>query len=463
MIKVLIANIISLIFSLLTNFILPKFLSDAAYAGIKTFQLYIMYVGLLHFGYEDGMYLKYGGKSIKQINTSELENSIYTLSVFQLIVAMITIIISLILNNYILLAFSFAILPVNIVAYYKLLFQAVGEFDKYGRIMNLTSIVTFLINSILVFIVKTDNCYLFIWLYVVWDLLLWFILNMYSKKLLRINNRKHQFSMVELKVNIKTGLPLTLGNLSSVLLTSIDRWFVKYLLTTVDFARYSFAVSTESFINVAITPITVTLYNYFCQHSEKEKIVTIRKVVLVFASFLVSCAFGAKFIIEHFLTKYEDSIIVLFVLFSAQICFVPIKGVYVNLYKAQSKQNIYFRKLLFVVLFGIATNAIFYLLMKQKEVFAFTTLGSALFWLVTCVKDFKNIPMRINEWIYLLLSVIGFIICGVYFNSVIGFFLYMIVVCLLGILFMKNELFYLFNIIKNSFRSLIYRLDKNTI
>ena len=54
------ANVISLLFNLLTSFLLPKYLSVDGYAAIKTFQLYVVYVGLLHLGYADGMYLKYG-------------------------------------------------------------------------------------------------------------------------------------------------------------------------------------------------------------------------------------------------------------------------------------------------------------------------------------------------------------------------------------------------------------------
>ena len=52
-------------------------------------------------------------------------------------------------------------------------------------------------------------------------------------------------------------------------LTTMDRWFVKFLLDTYAFAQYSFAVSVESFLNLAITPVTTTLYNYFCQENNK--------------------------------------------------------------------------------------------------------------------------------------------------------------------------------------------------
>lgn len=57
MLKVLIANVVNLIIGLLSSFILPKFLSINSYAEIKTFQLYVSYIGLLHFGYVDALVL----------------------------------------------------------------------------------------------------------------------------------------------------------------------------------------------------------------------------------------------------------------------------------------------------------------------------------------------------------------------------------------------------------------------
>ena len=62
-----------------------------------------------------------------------------------------------------------------------------------------------------------------------------------------------------------------LGNFSSLILTSMDRWFTKILLNNIAFAEYSFAVSIEGFVNIAVTPLTTTLYNFFCyEHNDKE-------------------------------------------------------------------------------------------------------------------------------------------------------------------------------------------------
>lgn len=198
-IRVLIANAITLVFSLLTNFILPKFLSVDSYSAIKTFQLYITYIGILHLGYEDGMYIKYGGKRAEEIDSNDLQVNLYTLRIFQLVMTIVMVLIAVCFEDRILLIFSLAILPVNLVAYFKLLFQAIGEFSKYGRIMNITAIVNFIINMTCIFILRTDNFLFFLVAYIIWDFILWIGLELYIKNKIPCNRKVKHFSFSEMK------------------------------------------------------------------------------------------------------------------------------------------------------------------------------------------------------------------------------------------------------------------------
>lgn len=50
MIDVFFANAFSLLLGLVTGFIMPKMLSVDSYAGIKTYQLYVSYIGFFAFG-----------------------------------------------------------------------------------------------------------------------------------------------------------------------------------------------------------------------------------------------------------------------------------------------------------------------------------------------------------------------------------------------------------------------------
>ena len=70
-IQVITANLINLVISVGNGFLLPKFLSVESYAALKTFLLYTSYIGILHLGYVDGIYIKYGGKTIGSIDAEE--------------------------------------------------------------------------------------------------------------------------------------------------------------------------------------------------------------------------------------------------------------------------------------------------------------------------------------------------------------------------------------------------------
>lgn len=329
---VLIANFINLGFNLITNFVLPKELSVESYATIKTFQLYVSYAGLFHFGFVDGMYLKYGGKNIKELRHEDLGTNLSTLRLFEIAVTIVCAIIAIISKQEVLVFFSLSILPLNLANYFKQLYQATGEFSLYGKIMNANTILIFFANMIWIFLIKTDNALCFLLSNVAVYFIVWIVLELNCRKLIGSKNDGNTFSFDELIKNIKAGILLTVGNLSSVVLTSMDRWFVKALMTTLAFAQYSFAVSMENFMNVAVTPVTTTLYNYFCKATDEVKVRKARNYVMIFAALIVSCAFPARFILEVYLTKYIDSAKVMFLLFAAQIFYIVIKSIYVNLY-----------------------------------------------------------------------------------------------------------------------------------
>ena len=268
---VLIANFINLGFNLITNFVLPKELSVESYATIKTFQLYVSYAGLFHFGFVDGMYLKYGGKNVQDIRGEDLRTNLSTLRFFEIAVTIICAFVAVVLKQEVLVFFALSILPLNLANYFKQLYQATGEFSLYGKIMNANTILIFFANMMWVYLIKTDNAQCFLFSNVIVYFIVWIALELNCKKLVAGEHRGTSFSLNELVNNIKGGILLTVGNLSSVVLTSMDRWFVKALMTTLAFAQYSFAVSMENFMNVAVTPVTTTLYLSLIHISEPTR------------------------------------------------------------------------------------------------------------------------------------------------------------------------------------------------
>ena len=354
---VLIANIINLVISLLRNFLLPKYLSVETYADIKLYQLYISYAGFAALGYIDGMYLKYGGKSLLNIDRNELNQNVSTFRIFQLLISFALLLVGFIWRDYIFCAMALSIVALNMADYYKCLFQATGEFSLYSRIMNISSVSLFLASLILLFIVKIENSAPYIISYVIIYYIVWLFLEI---RLFKggVKGNLTYFSAVECKTSIKSGWSLMIGTFVSTFMTGLDRWCVKLTMDTYAFALYSFAASVVGFLAYAISPIAITLYNYFCKEHESINYKKIRQMILLFVTMIIAGAFPVKFILEYYLEKYLFAQNVIFILFSGQVLYGFIKCYYVNLYKASKQQNKYMRGIIIVAISGVAFNVL---------------------------------------------------------------------------------------------------------
>lgn len=423
--RIFYANIINLVFNIATGFLLPQYLSVESYAQIKTYQLYLMYGSLLHLGYIDGMYLKYGGKTIEEISGASIENSISTLRIFQLVMVLCGVLVAVQFGDIPLLMASIAVLPSNIIGYFRNFYQAVGEFKRYSKIMNLTTGLTFAVNIFLIAVVRLDNYVVYLAGYIALNVVLWLILEKDLHGLKRININLFCFSFRELKENISSGILMVLGYFSSQILTSMDRLFVKFLVGNVAFAQYAFAVSMENFLNVAVSPISLTLYNYFCRNKDNTEVKKITELIIALSTVVIAAAFPLKFILEIFLKKYLNSTSVIFLLFASQIFYIIIKSVYVNLYKAYKMQIKYFSKLCAILVIAFLFNVICYIVYPLKEAFAVGTLLSAIAWFILCQFDFRELKYTAWHYIYITAEVLGFLFFGITFKAIPGGLLYL--------------------------------------
>jgi O-antigen/teichoic acid export membrane protein len=395
------------------------------------------------------MYLQYGGVDLKEINRNELKTGLFSFRSMMIAESIILIPLAAIYGDKIVLGFSLTILSMNMSSYFKNLYQAVGEFSIYGRILNITTIATFAVNMLLLFVFKTDNFFVYLLLYALVDGAIWIALEYHIRNFFK-NTQRVRFSFLALWTNIRTGFFLLIGNFSNILLSSMDRWFVKLMMDSTQFAFYSFAVSMEGFLNVAITPITTTLYNYFCNHLERSSVIRVRRYVTIFGSVIVAAAFPAKFIVEVFLKSYRGSINVLFILFATQVIYVVIKGVYVNLYKATRRQTTYFVRLLFILVIGAILNYSFVKLYTHIEAFAYGTLVSSLIWMIISIIDFKEYGFEIREGLYIILDTVIYIFLGTTLNSIVGFLIYILSVVVLLLIFMRSDVIELIRLIKTT-------------
>lgn len=422
-VQVIIANIINLIISIGNGFLLPKFLSVESYAALKTFLLYSSYIGILHLGYVDGVYIKYGGKTINEIPMEKFACEKKVLALFQLGITIPIILMASFLGDASLLFAAISVLPVNMVCFFKFVYQATGEFKEYRYITNLSAILIFVLNVIFLFIVKTDYSLCYIGMQVAVSFIVWIYYERKNRIIITGNRLSLKKMWSRLNENIHLGIIIMLGNFMGIWITSIDRWFVKIFYSVAEFAYYSFAVTMLRLVNVVITAFSVTLYNFFCKKPKDEEIARVRKVVLIVGAGIIAVIFPLNFVIQVYLDKYISALPIIRILFMAQFILIGVNAIYLNLYKALNLQKKYLIRMITITIAAICLNGIIGYLWNDIIAYAVATFLTSFIWLILCQIDLPEYKMSKNEWIYLLLTVSAYFICN-YFNVWLGMLIY---------------------------------------
>ena len=347
--RVMVANAINLCIGLVNSFFLPRYLPVETYAMIKTYTLYLSYAGFFHLGYLDGMYLKYGGKAMDKVPPGEYGADFNNVLLMQGVVGVLVAVVAGVLQDKIMLAFAFGMFLNNMITCHQMFFQAVGEFGLYSKALNIKPFIA-LVGSLILLLLLRCETYL---PYIICQLLSAVVPFLYITAILQSNLPflgKGGLSWKGYRDNIASGFVLMLGNFSNNILTGIDRWFIKLLMTTTDFAIYSFAVSVDSLVAIFVNPVTITMYHTLCTIKESDKIREMKRMILLWGCVIMALAFPAKWVIEHFLDKYLHAVELIFLLFATQAFYAVIKGIYVNLFKARKQQQTYFRQMILIEL-----------------------------------------------------------------------------------------------------------------
>jgi O-antigen/teichoic acid export membrane protein len=435
--KVFSSNFINLLIGIITGFLVPAFLSLEEYAFLKTFTLYIGYVGILHFGFIDGIYLKYGGKYESEIDKKNLKGEHKFLILFQLLVTLLSCIIGIILDDKILVAFSICILPMNIQTFFKFIYQALGEFNIYSKIMILTPILLLFTNLFIIFILRIDNFKPFIIGNIISYYVVFIGLEVYFL-------RKYKWisailNYTEIRKHFKIGSIIMVANLSSIFFYSVDRWFVKFTLPIEDFAFYSFAISMMSVINVLISSITMTLYPYLARNQNSSIVSRVKEYFLIIGTLASGGYFAFVFIVNNFLPKYVPSLNVISILFAGYPAIIVINALYINLYKAQKREKKYALAVGKMLLIAILLNFVAIVIYKSNLSIAIATTISFYIWYLYSYKDFYSLKIDIKEKIYLVTFFITFLITSNFLKWLHGLFIYYTIIILINFIFYKNE------------------------
>ena len=430
--RVFSSNMIKMVVTFLSAFIVPMVLSVASYGYLKSYQFYASYIGITHLGFCDGIYLFYGGKNERSLSKKDISVQWSSLLLYEVVIATIFILFGILEKNLIVICVGATIVPNVIFTFYSYIFQAVGDFTNYTLIINIYSVINMLINLILV-LLKVRDYRIYMILYVFIETVPFFVGTYLFAKKDWVTFTK--FNPKIFKKFIKAGILLMIGNFAYSIFIGIDKWFIKFTLPIKEFSMFSFASQMLTVVNMFITPIAMTLYSNISKRQDHYFEIQIKKVLVCILMVIPLTIYSLEFVIYNFMTRYMQAISITSILLITQIFLSLNVAVFVNLYKAYKKQKDYFIRLLISLIVAVAIDSVIVLINSNTMWFAFSTMISCCIWLLLNLKYFSYMKPKRKESIYVLGLLLIYLLTLLVNNIFLKFAIYSI-----SYLFMTKQL-----------------------
>ncbi|KYP20848.1 lipopolysaccharide biosynthesis protein [Streptococcus parauberis] len=402
------ANIFQVFSGIILGFIIPKVLTIESYADFKTYTLFAGYIGMLHFGFVDGLYVDYGGKNLGQLDKNRLRSELVFFLAIQVILSLLLLIFSFYFQNLISILLAFTILPYNLNMYLKRIYQSTDNLKLYSKCLVLFSLISGLISLFFALIVKSNS----ILPYCAATIIAYWVVIISELKRINIyfNNGKIQFEFERYFLILKSGFIILLGNLAVNFFYGIDRWIVKIFFSTNEFSYYSFAVSMLNIVTTILQAISISMFSHFAKSNYKQKLTEIRELILVIGTFSSFLYFVLDIIVKQILPEYISSLEIISISMAIFPFMLYINAVTINIYKLEHKEKRYLTVMVLILLLLVLVDLLV-LRLNNYNAIAWATLACYIIWYIFSRFESGNIDFIYPKEIsYLSMMTISYLV-----------------------------------------------------
>jgi O-antigen/teichoic acid export membrane protein len=430
------SNMISFLINAFILLTIPKVIGVTEYGYFQYYTLLTTYLFVLHFGWIDGIYLRYGGLTYNELDSHIFSQQFWGFFIFCF--AQITLYLTL-LNNISLeynkyFIFLYVILSIIFVlpkTFISIVLQATNRMKEYSvlliieRIFYAIILVVMLICGVTSFkillladlagklfslIYGIKCCYNIVFTYPIYR-----------------NN-----SFVVIKDNISAGIFLVLSNLCSMFTTGIMQFFIENRWNIETFSKISLTFNISRMIMLIINSISVVMFPLIknVRQEELENLyVRIRKATMIILMSILIFYYPLRSILTIWLPQFSDSF--RYVALLLPMCIFESKSVMlVNTYlKVLRKENVLFTVNLIIVIMSVLFSFIMVYIISSLEL-AILSITILLMIKSIFLEYFitKFMPVKITKEIiieFLIVSI--FMICSWFISPWASFMIYLIV------------------------------------
>ena len=318
----LLANGISFLISALITFIVPKVLNVENYAYVQLYIFYTSYVSYLHYGWVDGIRLRYGGAYYDKLDKSLFSSQIWGYSILQIIVSF----------GVIFLVFQggfhgnrkIALLGVGLcmlIRLPRLMPQYIMEMSsRIKECAMITIIERVLYLMITIIVIVSGNASVISLIFC--DLCGQVISAIYAfwccRDLVTTKPVAMKIGLREAAWNMYSGIQLTVANVSSLLIIGIIRQCIENQWDVETFGKISLTISISNLLMVFIRAVAMVMFPTL-RRIHKDKLVsvysTIRIGIMIPLFAMLTAYYPIKVIMSFWLPQYAESLKYMVLLF----------------------------------------------------------------------------------------------------------------------------------------------------
>lgn len=316
------SNLISLLVSILIILIVPKLIGVDDYGYWQLYLFYTSFIGFMHFGWNDGIYLRYGGRTYEELNKQLFFTQLYMLFASQLIIGIIIYFIAhLILSDgnrtFIIQMTAVCLLITNVRYMFLFVLQATNRIKEYAQIVTIDR-MSYIFLVIFLLIAGINNFKLLIIADLVGRFISLIISMYHCRDFVFQKLTSFYFSFHEAFKNISVGIKLMFANLASTMIIGTVRFGIERNWDVATFGKVSLTLSLAKFMMVFINALGIIMFPIL-RRSDKNKLaglyISLRDFLMIILLATLIAYYPIKLALSAWLPQYSDGLIYLALLF----------------------------------------------------------------------------------------------------------------------------------------------------
>lgn len=457
---VIFSNAITVVVSILVVLIVPKYIGVSNYGYWQLYILFTSFVGFLHFGWNDGLYLRLGGSDYKDIDKALYYSQFYLLVFTQLFIAALGLIAIVVFSfeeekEYLLYMTAICMFVVNVRYMLLFLLQATYRIKAYSFITISDRVIYLFLIALLLFF-GADNFKYFIWADITGKLISLIVACICCRDFVFKfkSNFYFRLAVKEIIENIRVGIKLMFSNVASKLVIGNVRFGIESAWSVVIFGKVSLMLSVTGFVMIFINSISLVLFPFLRKVKESNLdiiYVSIRQVLTLFLLVVLITYYPVSMGLKLWLPDYKDALKYLLVIYPI-IIFEGKMALLVNTYlKVLRKENTLLKINIFSLILSFATTYVSISILRDLNLAVYSILFLIAVRVIAAelyLQKVMNIKLRV-EILIELLFVIVFVVTNALFDAEIGFVFYCISLAVYLVL-NKKSLFDTYIVVKDN-------------